>query len=292
MPKFLVPKQSSQHRVAAIALYRALLTQCAAVPLPDEQRTALANIARNKFRKTANMHSTPQLKLAFSTGYEALKLLDRLEHEADTKAKTEISELLALTPHYLTRTPMPRHAQPPRDFVPEATLPAGQRFLETRPRAQVSGRRRVPVLVNANKFPFLRSTKPQPRSLSRILTYRIKQRQGWMDTLGDSAELAALAKEEDHWDSLVDEMDGVEEEEDDQPNWGAVPREVTAHVGRKLQKQKEKSMMLAHQMQEIVLKERELAAKEKREKWLKKKEERLARREARLKEGSGEVTNE
>ncbi|KAJ9647741.1 hypothetical protein H2199_001515 [Coniosporium tulheliwenetii] len=41
-----------------IALYRALLTQCAAVPISDDKRSALRNIARNKFRANRELHKT------------------------------------------------------------------------------------------------------------------------------------------------------------------------------------------------------------------------------------------
>ena len=88
MPRFLQPKNSTQHRVAgpsikriflkisrltvgsAIALYRALLSGCSSVALPDNERTSLRNAIQNKFRQNRKLQSPYQLGLSFKLGYE------------------------------------------------------------------------------------------------------------------------------------------------------------------------------------------------------------------------------
>lgn len=87
MPRFLTPKKSTEHRVAgasplhthpfhsltpspAIALYRALLSGCSSAALPDDDRTALRNAIRNKFRQNRKLQSAYQLGLSFKLGYE------------------------------------------------------------------------------------------------------------------------------------------------------------------------------------------------------------------------------
>lgn len=54
----------------AIALYRALLSGCSSAALPDDDRTALRNAIRNKFRQNRKLQSPYQLGLSFQLGYE------------------------------------------------------------------------------------------------------------------------------------------------------------------------------------------------------------------------------
>ena len=76
MPSFLVPRHVSAHRISAIALYRALLHQSRAVPLPAQSQKELQNVVRNRCKQSIHLHSYQRLKLAFQEGYEALDHLD------------------------------------------------------------------------------------------------------------------------------------------------------------------------------------------------------------------------
>lgn len=113
-PVARAPHKSSVHRLAAIALYRALLSQItAAAPnlpalpttsppsqhpayCPPSQRTTkqstddtafcLRNIVRNRFRTTRHLTSERQLAVYFAAGYEALDHLDSIVAEAAARS--------------------------------------------------------------------------------------------------------------------------------------------------------------------------------------------------------------
>jgi hypothetical protein len=76
MPLRRAPHQSGVHRIAAIALYRALLTQCAAIPLAQPRLDEIRNIIRNRFRAQRHTVSSRHLHVYFDAGYEALDHLD------------------------------------------------------------------------------------------------------------------------------------------------------------------------------------------------------------------------
>ena len=100
MPKFLVPKKTGSHRVAgksrygclmcysdltqsaAIALYRALLSQCDVTPLETSPKHALINTIRNRFRQNVRLQSLRRLKQEFGRGYEVSCLLRALRSRA------------------------------------------------------------------------------------------------------------------------------------------------------------------------------------------------------------------
>ncbi|KAG9205857.1 hypothetical protein G6514_006131 [Epicoccum nigrum] len=210
MPRFLTPKKSTEHRVAAIALYRALLSGCSSAALPDDDRTALRNAIRNKFRQNRKLQSPYQLGLSFQLGYETVDKLDTTT-SSSAAATAPLSRLIATLPQGLTRAPpaprpAPRPPPPPHPSGkhPLATLPPSRAVLAVRPYAHVTGQRRVPVLASANGIPFLRLTKPQPASLSRVLRQKLARR---MATFHARIELQnywlPLAQQEDEWDALV-----------------------------------------------------------------------------------------
>ena len=210
---------------SAIALYRALLSGCSSAALPDDDRTALRNAIRNKFRQNRKLQSSYQLGLSFKLGYEvtipraslcAAKLttthqtVDKLDTATSADTPT-LSRLIATLPLGLTRAPpAPRPSPPPpppphpSGKHPLATLPPARAVLAVRPYARVTGQRRVPVLASANGIPFLRLTKPQPASLSRVLRQKLARR---MATFHARIELQnywlPLAQQEDEWDALL-----------------------------------------------------------------------------------------
>ncbi|KAL1642369.1 hypothetical protein SLS58_005443 [Diplodia intermedia] len=298
MPAFVVPARSGAHRIAAIALYRALLTQCSpaatpSLPLADDQRAALRNVIRNKFRRNRHVHSTRHLKLSFTAGYELLDALDQASSATTTtnadnananataSATALLTDLLATAPAHLTRSPdAPRGGGPTRlSPSPEACLPRAARVLATRPRPASAlggtGVRRVPRLVSANLFPMLRLGRPQPRSLSRVLTDKIKQRQRRLDLRKEAQDYrAVLARGEDVWDRLVavarEEGEGEEEggedeggvEEGEEASWEDEPARMARIISAQLGAQKRETEALVERMQGIVDKEEALAGVE------------------------------
>ncbi|KAF1911869.1 hypothetical protein BDU57DRAFT_460445 [Ampelomyces quisqualis] len=218
MPQFLRPNKSTQHRVAAIALYRALLSRCSSAPLPGDDRDSLRNAIRNKFRRNKNLQSPYLLGLSFKAGYETLDHLDA-STSGDTVSSEIVKRLIAGLSRTLIRAPSPRVlASKPSSPERLACLPPERAVLNVRPYARTSGPRHVPVLANANGIPFLRLTKPQPAALSRVIRQRLVSRMNLFDTkvmLGNW--WLPMARQEDEWDSLVNRragrnMDGREDD--------------------------------------------------------------------------------
>ncbi|KAF1951487.1 hypothetical protein CC80DRAFT_207945 [Byssothecium circinans] len=212
MPRYLPPKNSTQHRVAAIALYRALLSRCPSAPLPVDDRTALRNAIRNKFRRNRKIQSSYQLRYVFRAGYEVLQHLDAAE-TGDITSISSLNSLISTLPQGLKRTP----PLPPPLPTPDPSkkrlvecLPLDRAVLNVRPYAKVSGPRHVPILASANGVPFLRLKKPQPPALSRILRQKLQTR---IDNF-DSRILFAnywlpLGRYEDDWDDILKRECGV-----------------------------------------------------------------------------------
>ncbi|CBX92419.1 hypothetical protein IAQ61_006187 [Plenodomus lingam] len=261
MPRFLQPKKSTQHRVAAFALYRALLSRCSSTPLADDDRTSLRNAIRNKFRKNRKIESPYQLGLSFKAGYEALDHLDA--------SATGVAASLAFLQRMISRIPprLKRTFQPrPRNRTPDppkerlASLPPERAVLNVRPYAKTSGPRHVPILASANGVPFLRLTKPQPPALSRVIRQRLQRR----NDLFDSKVLLAnwwlpLSQQEDRWDIMMNAQLG---EVGDETGWTeavqmAIQQNVVAH-----HKELVKDAEMTKKMQRIVDLETELALAE------------------------------
>jgi len=112
MPPFLVPRHVSAHRISAIALYRTLLRQSRAAPLPVESKTQLQNVVRNRCKQTIHLHSYQRLRLAFQAGYEAIEHLDA-SVAGDEKSTSYIAELISKAPDKVK-------AAPPKPTLPKS----------------------------------------------------------------------------------------------------------------------------------------------------------------------------
>ncbi|TKA76895.1 hypothetical protein B0A49_01300 [Cryomyces minteri] len=266
-------EESLLNAAACIALYRALLSQCSANSLDVKDQDGLKNIVRNRFKANRELHSTPKLKIAFSAGYEALDCLDA--SAAGGEASTShLTSLLAQTQPSLLRAPKKPGAKP-TPKTPAAHCNVNPSVL-SRPHAPVSGRRRVPYLVDANAVPFLRFKKPQPADLARYIGDRIKQRQKRFDRLHALADDRILAGLEDQWDrTLLQEhgVFGVEEE----PSWTKEIAEAEAVVADSLTKGRQGAMEWARRMQDVVDRETGLLESEKAERREVRRQEKIAR---------------
>ena len=92
---------------------------------------------------------------------------------------------------------------------PLAPYPGAARVLD-RPFHNLYGRRHVPVLINANKVPFLRIKKPQPPFLSRIIRDTVKTRERRLTLAGRLTSEALVAEDEDEWDSILHQHFGLD----------------------------------------------------------------------------------
>jgi hypothetical protein len=145
------------------------------------------------------------------------------------------------------------------------------------------GKRRVPDLISARGVPFLRYSKPQPISLSRVIRQKQdRDQKKWTQQEGLKSDIV-FAQWEDEWDGIVeaqtveehcqtqskltpsqasegDAGDGVREE-----SWKHEIVLAEGELYRQIKESGMKNAELGRKMWEIVVKERELAAQEKRE---------------------------
>jgi hypothetical protein len=283
-PSFLVPRHVSAHRISAIALYRALLQQTRAVPLPTQSQKELQNIVRNRCKQAIHLHSYRRLKLSFQAGYEALEHLDAAV-AGDEKSTSYIAGLLARTPAKVkaappvitlskskirrlkdkTAAPVPTVDAPPSSLTSEL-------LSRPYPLSQLSGKRHVPTLVNAQSIPILRIKKPQPDNLSGFIRSRVKQRQRRHDRRHWLGEQIEFAQYEDLWDEILASETGVGGEEE--PTWAEELEIAKLHVELLIGEEGRKNQEMAARMQEVVDREREAFERERVER-------RAERREAR-----------
>ena len=292
MPSFLVPRHVSAHRISAIALYRALLHQSRAVPLPAQSQQDLQHVVRNRCKQSIHLHSYQRLKLAFQAGYEALDHLDAAV-AGDGKSTSYIAALLAKAPAKVKAEPpasvlskrkikknntegaCPTAATPSiiSSSPPPPKLSTTELFARPHPLPQLSGKRHVPVLFSANGIPILRIKKPQPEALSGFIKHRITQRQRRHDRRHWLMEQISFAEYEDMWDDIVEREVGVGSGGGDgggegiweEPTWAEEFENAKSEVDWLIRAEARKNVAVAARMQGVVDREREAFERERRE---------------------------
>lgn len=88
-----------------------------------------------------------------------------------------------------------------------------------RPFPKLSGRRHVPVLVNANRVPFLRIKKPQPPFLSRIIRDTVETRERRLTREETLSKEAPIAEDEDEWDQILNQRFGLDSRDSLEQPW-------------------------------------------------------------------------
>ena len=102
--------------------------------------------------------------------------------------------------------------------IQSAPYPGAARTLD-RPYQNLSGRRHVPTLVNANRVPFLRIKKPQPRFLSRIIRNIVRTRNHRILAGNRLANELPFAQDEEEWDRILYEFADLEPKNLLEPRW-------------------------------------------------------------------------
>lgn len=278
MPKHIIPWRNTPHRVAAIALYRALLSQSQLLTsATNEQRHALQNIIRNRFKQSQYVQSPRLLKVSFEAGYEAVDYLDAAIG-GDDDSRAYILDLLERSPARV-KQPKPTPLVSNKKKVSSPAGPQDGEAIE-RPRTKLfdrplpleklSGRRHVPVLFSANHIPVLRIKKPQPESLSRYIYQRIAQRQKWHDRRNMLMEDLNIARLEDQWDELISYnaralKDSIlYGDSESETQWQHAIREAALDVDEKIKAESVKYKVMAEKMQAVVDREQALYDEEKR----------------------------
>ncbi|EAS36284.2 DNA repair protein [Coccidioides immitis RS] len=268
MPRHLAPTRSGVHRLACLSLYHALLSSCSRA-FTSSKADEVRELIRTRFRKDQKLQSISKIANALKAGQEALDLFQACSG-GNKQSNQRVDSLLAATKSLLQQTLQERRDQaantPPPDRTslaakeranrrPEARRPHPERIsILSRPRPVVSGRRHVPVLVNARGIPFLRIKKPQPPSLSCTIRSLLNRRWKRIERR-DRLELELVrARDEDRWDALTGQSDIL--------SWEGTVKESLHEVNTIILEADRKNRAMAQRMWEIVLKERELAKKE------------------------------
>jgi len=251
--------------------------------LESAQREELQNIVRNRFKQARHSHSTQRLRISFEAGYEAIDHLDAFV-AGNEESTRHVSKLLQRAPAKIKLPPPPSHELlkviKRVQAANEARGPTQTKSSildRPRPLEQLSGRRHVPVLFNANHIPVLRIKKPQPPSLSRFIRQRVLQRQNRHDRRWRLSSEKELAKHEDEWDRLVaDEVTTTGPKLSAQsvggiaavrrgyePTWTSAITTAAREAQQQIDGEREKNRVMAEKMQAVVDKEKALYEAEK-----------------------------
>ena len=153
--------------------------------------------------------------------------------------------------------PTPAKTSPPRLWP----YPGATRVLD-RPYANISGKRHVPKLVNANRVPILRFKKPQSPFLSRIIRDTVKTREARLSLCVKLHDLLRYAHDEDEWDRILSKQVKIRQKNPEE-HWSSETQRALNDVVSLQTAAGNKRVAIAAQMQAIIEKEKELAMEEK-----------------------------
>ncbi|KAK2761032.1 DNA repair protein [Colletotrichum kahawae] len=225
-----MPKQrftaarNSRHRIAVIALFRALLREGREVTLPQDVcrkgKNPVPDLIKRGFQRNKADVSPRLIFAALSAGYKFLTFFKNAR-VPESKEHAEIVTYLREKNEHIARAEAnkpPRRkprdpATPPQKVVLQRISADGEEPkyvspLFPRPRDSFEGRRKIPqIVVTAHGHTFLRHKRPQPRVVSAILR-RKTWRKGQVneDTILVKDYEFAEAREEDAWDRLMDQQ--------------------------------------------------------------------------------------
>lgn len=264
MPQFLVPWKVSAHRHAAIALYRALLSQCSRSGLAPSQQQQLANVVRNRFKENRYNHSKKQIPVLFKAGYSAIDHLDAAV-AGEEASRTYLIELLAKAPAKAKRPPFRKLEAK----APNPTSPTPKRSILDRPLplSELTGRRHIPRMVSAGGLPMLRIKKPQPHALGAYFRHRILKKTKRLDKLDQLKGDLQLSEQEDAWDDLVEAhgRSRVLNKPEYEPSWRDAMAANCENMELTIAQEQGRDTEMAQKMQHVVDEERKLAKEERAE---------------------------
>ncbi|KAJ6108296.1 hypothetical protein N7523_009619 [Penicillium sp. IBT 18751x] len=270
MARLVLPSHSGVHRFACLALYRALLRQCS--PSTDKPRWLAKThfLVKQRFRRYRQLQSPSQAANALKAGYKALDLLDSAS-KGNEKHAHQVSEILSqanLLKEQFAAQQRKKIVEKPLSSNETKKMKAVRSELETwerkpdtpsilnRPQL-VSGRRKIPVLVNARGIPFLRIKKPQPANLSGVLRNKLKKRWECIEVRDKLQTEVLFAKDEDTWDRLT--------HAGDEGSWAEHPKIALDKIFQKIRETDRRTREMAEKMWQVVLREREALAEEERQ---------------------------
>lgn len=175
----------------------------------------------------------------------------------------------------------------PQKEIP-APFPGAPRVIDVRPRpkSELSGRRHVPKLIDANANPMLLFKKPQSEFLSRVLSDKIKKKQKQVDTIDRAELLIDMGNDEETWDRIIPNSSANTSEK----SWSYEAfRTMKVYQGR-IKADNDNDQKLASKFLSIVDQERTLFEQERKERKMQKNAVRLERRVARQLQGEDSQT--
>ncbi|KAL4811231.1 hypothetical protein BDV18DRAFT_155838 [Aspergillus unguis] len=271
--RVVVPKSSSVHRFACLALYRALLRRCNDLRRNAPQLDSARLHIRGRFRKYKNLQSPSQTANALKAGYQALDLVHSAlqGNENDAGLITKIlsqAELVKQRKRDFQATLSERRPVKPlskkkakaaenrrQQELTDQPHPERKSIL-SRPHLMISGKRHVPAMVNAGGIPILRIKKPQPQNLSRIIRTKIMAREKLTNRRERLETDMFFGEDEDVWDRLTGTWDGATFTQEIQNSLN--------DIKRLMYEQNHKKRELAENMWRIILAERKLFEEERR----------------------------
>jgi len=131
-----------------------------------------------------------------------------------------------------------------------------------RPYESLSGRRHVPILVNANRVPMLRFKKPQSPFLSRIIRDQVKTRESRILVSNELAAALPVAQAEDTWDRILVESFGLHQDKGEE-SWRFAIEQAQHELYENQDAAIKKRKAIAERMHKIVEEEKVLAEAEK-----------------------------
>ena len=137
-------------------------------------------------------------------------------------------------------------------------------MLNVRPRVQLppGKKRRVPILSATGGIPFLRLTRPQPPSLSRMLRQKLARREDlFLRRVEFKYYWTPIAKQEDEWDALLRDECGFRDERGE-GSWMQAVNDTIEVTWEAMSREYEQAREKGRQMLEIVDRETALALQE------------------------------
>ncbi len=312
--------QTDRYR-AGLSLYRALLKQCSAFELLNVAHSdsptkvnVLSSLVQFRFQHDRSILSPSKIANGVKAGYSALDLLHAY-NKGDQSASNRVKALIESTATqakwlltYRTALANARSLTSPAKLGKIAHLQAGAskanktRYPESKPILErplplseiKGGKRHVPELIAAHGVPFLRYSKPQPVSLSRIIRQRGRRHQKWWTQKEELEADRKVAEWEDEWDDIVEDQAADERRPNhyntapwqwsygsgkvdrSESTWSYEVQVAENEVMQTIRAEDRYYADMGKKMWEVVIKERELAAQEKREAKAQKRIERKA----------------
>ncbi|KAM0545155.1 hypothetical protein ACHAPJ_011501 [Fusarium lateritium] len=280
-----IPAQNSRHRVAALALYRALLRAGQKVPLPKDlwngsRRHPINQIVRKRFVKNKTDISLKLVYSSMTAGYNFLSMLKlgqtkgTLEHSEIIKHLQKRKETAAISRSRANHRPLTtrkRHNPPLLAKVSAlGEPPKYESTVRPLPKSAFVGERKTPVLCGtAEGQPFLRIKKPQPRVLTRQIA---RKTMVWRRSVEGLLDVEAYdvpeAMQEDRWDAMMDEQFRLAGQNPEKPDIFSTFRWTTrvsdAWYRSKLDQRWTEWIARGRTVSDLYEKERELAIEEKK----------------------------